>query len=133
MYSVGYSGTAKRKEKYSCMQNRPNQSRHALFRRILFPYSGDEVLTVRQGLRVVLAWILLIPVTMTLCALPVSIAVAGSLYKALVMTLLVFGSGALIFGVLGCFVVGVNNWAVRVRDERRARKSTGDRGGRYGS
>ncbi|MDQ2903683.1 MAG: hypothetical protein ABI456_00665 [Ktedonobacteraceae bacterium] len=115
------------------MQNRPNPPRSALFRRILFPYSGNEVLTIRQGLRVVLGWILLIPLSMTLCALPVSIAVASSLYKALAMVLLVFGSGALIFGLLGCFVVGVNNWAVRVRDERRARKSTVDRGGRHGS
>ncbi|MBA2679219.1 MAG: hypothetical protein H0U76_12575 [Ktedonobacteraceae bacterium] len=115
------------------MQNRSNAPRYALFRRILFPYSGDEVLTIRQGLRVVLAWILFIPIPMTLCALPVSLAIASSVYKMLLMLLLVFGSGALIFGLLGCFVVGVNNWAVRVRDERRARKSTVDRGGRYGS
>ncbi|MBA2286875.1 MAG: hypothetical protein H0W02_15480 [Ktedonobacteraceae bacterium] len=115
------------------MQNRPNPPRPALFRRILFPYSGNEVLTIRQGLRVVLAWILFIPLPMTLCALPVSLVIASSLYKALVMALLVFGSGALIFGLLGCFIVGVNNWAVRVRDERQARKSTVDRGGRHGS
>src|SRR5260370_35472737 len=64
-YSVGYSLKTK-KGKISHMQHKP---RYKLMRRILFPYSGEEPLSLKQGLRVMLAWILFFPLCISLLTL----------------------------------------------------------------
>ena len=52
------------------MQHRP---RYRLMRRILYPYNGEQPLSLRQSLRVLFAWMLFFPLTMALLALVLTI------------------------------------------------------------
>jgi hypothetical protein len=97
---------------------RPHQS---FFRRLLFPYSGEERLTARQGLRVILAWAIPIPLSMALCTLALSALLAYTAHRALLLFVLAFLSGLLVFGFLGWVVVSMNNRAATIRQERRTR------------
>ena len=98
----------------------PPQTHQSLLRRVLFPYSGEEALTPRQGLRVFLAWAIPIPLSMSLCALAFSGLLALTATKALLLFALAFLSGVLVFGILGWLVVGMNNRAAQLRQARRA-------------
>lgn len=102
-----------------------NQPRYSFIRRILFPYSGEEPLSPRQGMRVILAWALLIPLLMSLCTLAIGAIAAFTLYKLVLLLLFSFLSGVLIFGSLGWIVVSMNNRAAHIRQQRHAR--TGNR------
>jgi hypothetical protein len=88
-------------------------------RRILYPYNGEELLSFKQGLRVVLAWMLFFPLCITLLTLP--LAVFGSFPVQSIATLLVFSflSSALIFGLLGLLIVSMSNRAARFRRDGR--------------
>ncbi len=101
------------------MHTRP---RYALMRRILFPYSGEEVLSLRQCLRVIAAWCLAIPFPMSLCMLAFA-ALQGSSPEWLLMVF-VFSllSGVFIFGLLSVLIVSMSNRAARIHQAWKAQK-----------
>ena len=96
--------------------------RYGLIRRLLFPYSGEEPLTFRQSVRVMLAWALLIPLIIALLVLAVTLPAAISLQRVLAFFVIAFLSGVGIFGILGLLVVLFNNHAARVRQAWKAQK-----------
>lgn len=99
----------------------PRHSHQSLFRRLLFPYSGEEPLTTRQSLRVILAWAIPIPLSMSLCTLALSALLATTAYKTLLLFVLAFLSGLLVFGCLGWLIVSMNNRAAYLRRKRKTR------------
>ena len=92
--------------------------RYKLFRRILFPYSGAEPLTFKQALRVIVGWILLIPVTVSLGAGLFAAALSYSLPQILSSMLFAFLSGVFIFGGLGLLIIFMGNRAARFHQGR---------------
>jgi hypothetical protein len=104
-----------------------DQRRYSLFRRIFFPYSGEELLTLKQSLRVIMAWIVVIPVAMTLLTLLLSILLSFTLQRILLLLLVSFVSGAFIFGSLSLLVIATNNRLARIRQERQLRRNRPDR------
>lgn len=105
---------------------------YTLMRRILFPYSGEEPLSRAQGVRVIAAWILVFAPSMPLLTLLVAVVAVFPLQKTLLLLLLSFLSGVVVFGILSWLVVAMSNRAARIL---QARKVTGTSvsGGRYGS
>src|SRR5438105_9432792 len=110
----------------------PRQDRR-LLRRLLFPYSGDEALSFKQSLRVLLAWMVFLPLLMSLCTLMLAAIFAYPLQKIGLFFLFTFLSGFFIFGSLGVLVVITNNSSARIRQARRASNVHNTQGGRYGS
>ena len=108
----------------------------ALIRRILFPYSGREPLTHRQGLGVIVMWSMFFSLSMFLCTFPfILVAGAHSLRLTIELLLVVLLSGVVIFGLLGWLVVAMNNRAARIIQQRQrgdAAPSSAN-GGSYGS
>ena len=102
--------------------------RYRLMRRLLFPYSGEESLSLKQALRVMLAWILIFPLIIALLALPVAMMSGFSVPELLVVFAFALISGACIFGSLGLLIVWVNNRSARIR---RAWRSGESRQGRH--
>ena len=98
-----------------------NQPRYTLARRILFPYSGEEPLTRRQGLRVIVVWALFFPLLLSLCTLPIYVFAASPLYKMALFLLFTFLAEFFIFGFLGWVTVSMSNRAAHLRQERKAR------------
>ena len=98
----------------------PPRTHQSLFRRVLFPYSGEEALKPRQALRVLLAWAIPIPLSMSLCTLALSALLALTASKALLLFVLAFLSGVLVFGILGWLVVSMNNRSAHLRQAGRA-------------
>ena len=118
------------------MQNRQQRPRYTLFRRLLFPYSGEEALTFKQSLRVLLAWMIIFPVVLSLCPVSLMVVFAYSLQKIGTLFLFAFFSGFFIFGGLGLLVVIVNNQSARIRQRRQSQRATrmsNTSGGRHGS
>lgn len=118
------------------MQNRQNQPRYTLFRRLLFPFSGEESLTFKQSIRVLLAWMIVLPLILSLCPLALTATFAYSLQKMATLFLFAFLSGFFIFGGLGVLVVIVNNQSARIRQRRASQRITrisNTSGGRHGS
>lgn len=101
------------------MQKTP---RYGLMRRLLFPYSGEEPLTFQQSIRVMLAWALLIPISISLLVLLIALLAVFSLQRTLAIFAIAFLSGVGIFGILGLLVVLFNNHAARVRRAWKAQK-----------
>lgn len=97
--------------------------RYNLFRRVLFPYNGTEPLTFRQGLRVMLGWILLIPVTVSLLTAPITAALSYSLAQIFWTMLFAFLSGVFIFGGLGLLIIFMGNSAARFHQRRNVPKA----------
>ena len=89
--------------------------RYRLMRRALFPYSGEEALTLKQGMRVILAWMLLIPLIMSLLVLAIALVGGSSASRTLEFFAFALISGACIFGLLGWLIVLVNNRSARIR------------------
>ena len=114
----------------SCMQQKP---RYLLMRRVLFPYSGEEALTFKQILRVLFAWMILVPLIMSLCSLVLTLLFADSLQRIATFFLFTFLSGFFIFGGLGVLVVIVNNQSARIRQVRKATRASNTSGDYYGS
>jgi hypothetical protein len=102
-------------------------SRFRLMRRILFPYSGEDALTFWQGMRVILAWILYLPLIISLLALAFAALEGASVSWLVEVFAFAFISGACIFGLLGWLIVLVNNRSARIR---RAWKAQGTRDSR---
>ena len=112
---------------------KPTQPRHGLLRRLLFPYSGDEALSFKQGLRVLLAWMVLLPLLMSLSTLVIAVIFSYPLQKIGLFFLFTFLSCFFIFGSLGVLVVLTNNSSARIRQARKASNVHNTQGGRYGS
>jgi Na+/H+-dicarboxylate symporter len=93
-----------------------------LLRRVLFPYSGEDALTFKQGLRVILAWMLLLPLLISLLAAGVAALEGSSMSRIVQMFVFALISGACIFGLLGLLVVWVNNRSARIRRAWRDRR-----------
>ena len=93
------------------MQHRP---RYRLMRRILFPYDGDEPLTMKQSVRVMLGWMIFFPLTMALVALVLSIIVLYPLQKIVLYVIGSFLIGVFIFGLFGFLVISMSNKAARL-------------------
>jgi len=94
------------------MQHKP---RYKLMRRILFPYSGEEPLSLKQGLRVMLAWILFFPLCISLLTLVFVAFGSYPLQRMVELLVFAFISSAFIFGILGLLIVSMNNRSARFR------------------
>ncbi len=94
------------------MQHKP---RYKLMRRILFPYSGEEPLSLKQGLRVMLAWILFFPLCISLLTLVFVVFGSYPLQRMVELVVFAFISSAFIFGILGLLIVSMNNRSARFR------------------
>jgi hypothetical protein len=93
------------------MQDRP---RFLLFRRLLFPYTGEEPLTRAQGRRVVISWALAFPSVLSIAILPVILIIkAVSMLELALILLLTFMFGVIIFGTMAWFVVIMVNRSAR--------------------
>ncbi|HLX39146.1 MAG TPA: hypothetical protein VKR42_01375 [Ktedonobacteraceae bacterium] len=114
------------------MQN-PKPPHYSLFRQMLFPYSGLEVLSFRQILRVILAWMFFFPLLISLLIAMIAIPFSSSLQGMAMLFLFSLISGACIFGCLGLLVAVTNNWSVRVHQTRKAAREHHESGGTYGS
>ena len=94
------------------MQHKP---RYKLMRRILFPYSGEEPLSLKQGLRVMLAWILFFPLCISLLTLVFVVFGSYPLQRMVEYMVFAFITSAFIFGILGLLIVSMNNRSARFR------------------
>jgi hypothetical protein len=114
---------------------KPAQPRqdHRLLRRLLFPYSGDEALSFKQSRRVLLAWMVFLPLLMSVCTLVLAVILSYPLQKIGLFFLFTFLSGFFIFGSLGVLVVFTNNSSARIRQARKANDVHDTQGGGYGS
>lgn len=92
-------------------------------RRLLFPHNGEDTLSRKQGLRIILTWGVAFPLLLSLSILLIAFLISLIWYKAVELFLLSFLSGVVIFGLLGLIVVNMNNRAVRVRQDWMARKA----------
>jgi len=101
------------------MQHRP---RYKLMRRILYPYNGEQPLSLRQSLRVLLAWMLFFPLTMALLALVLTIIELYPLQKIVLFVILSFFSGVFIFGLFGLLIVTMSNKAARLHQTWKIQK-----------
>jgi hypothetical protein len=101
------------------MQHRP---RYRLLRRILYPYSGEQPLSLKQSLRVLLGWMLFFPLTMSILALVLSIIVLYPLQKIVLYMILSFLLGVFIFGLFGLLVVTLSNKAARLHQTWKIQK-----------
>ena len=101
------------------MQHRP---RYRLMRRILYPYNGEQPLSLKQSLRVLLAWMLFFPLTMSLLALVLTIIELYPLQKIVLFVILSFFSGVFIFGLFGLLIVTMSNKAARLHQTWKIQK-----------
>ena len=101
------------------MQHRP---RYRLMRRILYPYNGEQPLSFKQSLRVLLGWMLFFPLTMAILALVLSIIVLYPLQKIVLYVILSFLLGVFIFGLFGLLVVTLSNKAARLHQTWKIQK-----------
>ena len=91
-------------------------------RRILYPYNGEQPLSLKQSLRVLLAWMLFFPLTMALLALVLTIIVFYPIQKIVLFVILSFLSGVFIFGLFGLLVVTMSNKAARLHQTWKMQK-----------
>jgi len=101
------------------MQHRP---RYRLMRRILYPYNGEQPLSFKQILRVLLAWMLFFPLTMSLLALVLTIIELYPVQKIVLFVIVSFLSGVFIFGLFGLLVVTMSNKAARLHQTWKIQK-----------
>lgn len=90
-------------------------SRFLVMKRLLFPYSGEVILTPAQGLRVMLAWALVFSLPISLFVLAFTSVMGDSGPKIISSVLFAFLSGVGIFGLLSLLIVIMNNRAARIR------------------
>ena len=93
------------------MQHTP---RYGPLRRILYPYSGEHPLSLKQSLRVLFAWMLFFPVCMSMLTLALAVIGSFSVQKTIILVIFTFLSGVFIFGLLGLLVVIMSNKAARL-------------------
>jgi hypothetical protein len=92
--------------------------RYSLLRRILFPFSGEDALSFKQCLRVLLAWAVFFPLILSLCSLLFAAAFSYSFQRMAWLFLFAFLSGVIIFGSLGMLVVLTNNKSAHIRQAK---------------
>ncbi len=111
------------------------QPRYSLPRRILFPYSGEEPLTRKQGLRIIGIWALFFSCALFVCTFPIALAYVGSapIMRIAGFLLITFFSEVVIFAALAWLVVAMNNRAAQIILQRKAARTGSTNGGRYGS
>jgi hypothetical protein len=101
------------------MQLRP---RYRLMRRILYPYNGEQPLSLKQSLRVLLAWVLFFPLTMSLLALVLCIILFYPVQKIVLFVIISFLSGVFIFGLFALLIVMMGNKAARLHQTWKIQK-----------
>jgi lipopolysaccharide export LptBFGC system permease protein LptF len=97
-------------------------SRYRLMRRILYPYSGEQPLSMKQNLRVLLAWVLFFPICMSLLTLAIALFGSYTAQKTVTLLIFTFLSGVFIFGLLGLLVVSMSNKAARLHQRWKTQK-----------
>lgn len=100
------------------MQNPP---RYSLVRRLLFPYSAERPLSTRQGLRIVLVWMLLFSLPLSLLVLLLTLAEGWSESEIIGSIVFAFLSCAFFFGILSLLIVVMSNRAAHIRQAWKAR------------
>ena len=104
------------------MLDRP---RFLLFRRLLFPYTGEEPLTRAQGRRVVVSWALFFSLVLSVATLMTTLAIkAVSVQELTLILLLTFLASMVIFGAMAWFVVIMVNRCARFVQRRSQRAVT---------
>lgn len=98
------------------MQNLPD---HSPIRALLFPHSGEEPLSPRQGWRIIIVWALVFTFPMVLLTLLVTVFAATPLYKAVIILLSVLVGGLLIFGLSAWAIVSSFNRVTRLRQAQQ--------------
>ena len=98
------------------MQQRP---RYRFMRQILYPYEGDQPLSMKQSVRVMLGWMIFFPLTMSIVALVLSIILLYPLQKIVLYVIVSFLIGVFVFGLLGLLVVTLSNKAARLHQTGR--------------
>jgi lipopolysaccharide export LptBFGC system permease protein LptF len=101
------------------MQLRP---RYRLMRRILYPYNGEQPLSLKQSLRVLLAWVLFFPLTMALLALVLSIILFYPVQKIVLFVVISFLTGVFVFGLFALLIVMMGNKAARLHQTWKIQK-----------
>ena len=101
------------------MQHTP---RYRLMRRILYPYSGEQPLSMKQSLRVMLAWVLFFPACMSVITLVIVVIGSYGVQKIVMLVIFTFLSGVFIFGLLGLLVVTMSNKAARLHQTWKIQK-----------
>ncbi len=108
--------SASRRVVVAVMLDRP---RFLLFRRLLFPYSGEEPLTRAQGKRVVISWALAFSSVLSIATLPVILIIKTvSMQELALILLLTFMVGVIVFGAMAWFVVIIVNRSARFVQRR---------------
>ncbi len=98
------------------------QPRFLLFRRLLFPYSGEEPLTGVQGRRVIVSWALFFSLVLSVATLPIILIIkAVSVQELALILLLTFLTSVVIFGAMAWFVVIMINRCARFLQRRSQR------------
>ncbi len=98
------------------------QPRFLLFRRLLFPYSGEEPLTHAQGRRVIVSWALFFSLVLSVATLPIILIIkAVSVQELALILLLTFLTSVVIFGAMAWFVVIMVNRCARFVQRRSQR------------
>ena len=101
------------------MLDRP---RFLLFRRLLFPYTGEEPLTRAQGRRVIVSWALVFSLALSVATLPAILIIKTvSMQELALILLLTFLTGVVIFGAMAWFVVIMVNRSARFVQQRTRR------------
>jgi len=101
------------------MLDRP---RFLLFRRLLFPFTGEEPLTRAQGRRVVVSWALVFSFVLSFATLPAILIIKTvSMQELALILLLTFLTGVVIFGAMAWFVVIMVNRSARFVQQRTRR------------
>src|ERR1700730_13270492 len=98
-----------------------SQSRFPLMKRLLFPYSGEDPLSLKQGSRVVLAWMLLFALPLALIVLALTLLRKASGQEIIYYVLFAFLSCAFCFGVLSLLIVFMSNRSAHIRQAWKAR------------
>ena len=114
-------------------QSTLKQPHYSLVRKILFPFSGEEPLSPREGLRVILGWILFFVPGIVVITLFASFASNVSMQRMLTLTTITVLLGIVLFGTMGLITVSLSNRAARFFQAHRATKAEAARGGKYGS
>jgi hypothetical protein len=79
--------------------------RFKLARRILLPYTGTEVLTHAQARRLILTWFVVFAFVLSLGSVPVVAMLTSSVVRLIIVFLLTFFGGGVIFALMASFVV----------------------------
>jgi hypothetical protein len=100
--------------------------RFLLFRRLLFPYTGEEPLTRAQGRHVIVTWALFFSLVLSFATLPIILIIkAVSVQELVFILLLIFLTSMVIFGAMAWFVVIMVNRCARFVQQRSQRARTG--------